>query len=174
MLARNAARPVSMRSSARKHARERGVDPVDDGRRAAEVALQREAPQPHRADAALLREQEQRHVGVAKPIDRLHRIADEEQRAPVVGLPTRRQQLEQPALRLRGVLELVDEQVLDAPIEREQQLRRRVDLAERALRRECKLDEVDGAPLRERDLELGGEPHEHDSQRRETRHCASV
>jgi hypothetical protein len=38
----------------------------------------------------LLRKQEQRHVGIAKPVDRLHRVADEEQRAPVVGLPAGR------------------------------------------------------------------------------------
>ena len=125
-----------MRSSAGKTLCEGGVHPVDDGRGAAEIALQREASQPDGADAALLRQQEQRHVRIAKPIDRLHRIADEKQRAPVIGLPTRRQQLQQAALRLRGVLELVDEQMLDAAVEREQQLRRRIDLTERALRRE--------------------------------------
>ena len=57
---------------------------------------------------------------------------------------------------------------MDAPIEREQQLRRRVDVAERSLRRQRQLDEVNGTALRERDLELGGQPHEHDAQRRET------
>ena len=124
--------------------------------------------QPHRADAALLRQQEQRHVRVAKAVDRLHRVADQEQRAPVVGLPARRQQLEQAPLRLRRVLELIDEQMLDAAIEREQQLRRRVDVPERALRRERELDEVDGTPLGEDDFELGSEAHEDDAQRVET------
>ena len=63
----------------RKNLCEGGVHPFDDCGGAAEIALQREAPQPDGADAALLRQQEQRHVRIAKPIDRLHRIADEKQ-----------------------------------------------------------------------------------------------
>ena len=66
---------------------------------------------------------------------------------------------------MRRVLKLVDEQVLNAAIEREQELRRRIDLAERTLCRERELDEIDGPLLSERDLELCREPHEDDLQR---------
>ena len=151
----------------RKHAGENRVDPVDDRRRAAEVALEREARQGDAADAELLRTQEQRHVRVAKAVDRLHRVADEKQRAAVVALPAGGQQLEQSQLRLRGVLELVDENVLDSAIECQQQIGRRLDLAQRAARRERELHEIDGAPLGEYDLELRRETQQHGPQRRE-------
>ncbi len=118
-------------------------------------------------DAAPLRFEEQRQVGVAEAVDRLHRIADEEQRSAVAALPSGGQQLEQLHLRLRRILELVDEQVLDTPIEREQQLGRRVDAPERAARREAELDEVDAPRVGELHLELGGEVQQDDAQRLE-------
>src|SRR5262249_53767583 len=121
---------------ARKDARERLVDPLDDCRRGAEVAFEHERLEPNVTDAALLRLEEQRQVRIAEAVDRLHRIADQEQRAAVAALPAAGQKLEQSDLRLRRVLELVDEQVLDSPVEREQKLGRRLDSAERALCRE--------------------------------------
>ena len=53
------------------------------------------------------------HLGVAEAVDRLHRVADGEQRAAVAGLPSRRSAAQQLHLRDRRVLELVDEQVLE-------------------------------------------------------------
>src|SRR6478672_4895969 len=138
----------------RKHVRERRVDPRHDRGRRAKIARERQWLERNVADAAPLRCKEQRQVRVAETVDRLHRIADEEQRAAVAALPTGRQELEQADLRLRSVLELVDEQVLDAPVEREQQLRRRVDAAERATGRETELDEVDASRVGELDFEL--------------------
>ncbi len=70
-------------------------------------------------------------------------------------------------MRLRRVLELVDENVLDAAVERQQQIRRSVDLTQCAPRGERELHEVHFAPLREHDLELGGESQQHVAQRNE-------
>src|SRR5690606_33148838 len=100
--------------------------------------------------------QEQRHIRVAEPIDRLHRIADEKQRSAVTRHPARGQDLEQPELTVRGVLKLVDENVPDPVIEREQQIGRRVLGAERLARGERDLDEIDDLALGERDSELRG------------------
>ena len=152
----------------RKHAHECRVDPVHDVGRAAKVVREREARECDVADTTLLRAQEQRHVGVAKTVDRLHRIADEEQRATVVALPAGRQQLEQTQLRMRRVLEFVDENVLDAAIERQQQFRRSIHMTQRAARRERELHEIHFAPLREHNLELGGQAQQHVAQRNET------
>ncbi len=68
----------------------------------------------------------------------------------------------------RRVLELVDEQVLDAPVEREQQLGRLVDAAESALTRAgCRARRSRScARLRTRP-ELGSEVQQHDAQRHE-------
>src|SRR4029077_18540510 len=61
-------------------------------------------------------------------------------------------------------LKLVDEQVLDPAIEREQQLGWLVDASERAPRREAELYEVDVAGLREFNLELQREMQQHNAQ----------
>ena len=68
---------------------------------------------------------EEPHLGVAEAVDRLHRIADREQRAAVAGLPAGGQPAQELELRERRVLELVDQQVIDACVEREQQVGRR-------------------------------------------------
>ena len=69
---------------------------------------------------------EDAHLGFAKAVDRLHRIADGEQRAPVTGLPSRGEPAQKLELRERRVLEFVDQQMIDPKIEREQQVGRRV------------------------------------------------
>ena len=78
---------------------------------------------------------------------RLHRVADEEQRAAVALLPAGGQLLEQLHWRVRGVLELVDQDVRDLLVEREQQVARVVDRAERAHRAVRELGEVGLAAL---------------------------
>ncbi len=63
--------------------------------------------------AVLLRLDEEPHLGAAEAVDRLHRIADGEQRAPVAALPAGGQPADQLELRERRVLEFVDQQVLE-------------------------------------------------------------
>ena len=68
--------------------------------------------------------QEQRYIGITKPVDGLHRIAHEEQRSTVASLPTGREQFKEPDLRAGRVLKLIHENVLDPSIQREQKIRR--------------------------------------------------
>jgi hypothetical protein len=68
----------------------------------------------HRPEPGVLGLQEERHFGFAEAVDRLHRVADEEQRAAVTLLPAGRQLGEELELRERGVLELVDQDVRDS------------------------------------------------------------
>ncbi len=44
---------------------------------------------PNLTDALSLRPQEQTNLGLAKAIDRLHRVANHEERSPIALLPTR-------------------------------------------------------------------------------------
>ena len=94
------------------------------------------------------------HLGLAEPVDRLHRIADGEQRAAVAVIPAGRQPADELELRPRRVLELVDEDVRDAQVRREQQLFRRVGVAERGQRAQRRLAEVRLAGAREHELQL--------------------
>ena len=117
-----------------KHAREDFVAPVDQGRRRAEIApqferLERQSGEPggaHRREAADLR--------VAKAVDGLHRIADQEQRAPVAGRPVLRERAQQFVLIARGVLEFVDEDVHEPRAEAFGQRRRAAVLGQRPAR----------------------------------------
>src|SRR5256885_7015971 len=54
------------------------------------------------------RADEQADLRVAEAVDRLHRIAHDEQRAPIALLPGGGEGFEQLELRQRGVLELID------------------------------------------------------------------
>src|SRR5262249_56171699 len=90
----------------------------------------------------------------AEGVDRLHGVTDEEQRAAVALLPARSQPGEELELRERGVLELVDQDVRNLLVEREQQVARVVDRAERLERAVRELGEVGLAALAEQHLEL--------------------
>ncbi len=57
--------------------------------------------------------QEQPDLGLAEAVDRLHRVADQEQRAAVAGLPAGSQRRGAAVLRLGRVLELVDQHVAE-------------------------------------------------------------
>ncbi len=55
---------------------------------------------------------------------------------------------------MRSILKLIDQQMLNPPIERKQELRRLVDTSECLLCPERKLDKIDDAPLAEHDFQL--------------------
>src|SRR5687768_17840933 len=71
----------------RQDVREGGVVPVDEAALGAEVGGEGEALQFYAAEALFPGLEEERDLGLAEAVDGLHRIADEEQRAAVVGLP---------------------------------------------------------------------------------------
>ena len=134
-----------------KYALEPPIDPVHDGRCAAEVAREDQWFALNVPDAMLSGFDEQRHFGVAKTVDRLHRIADEKKRPAVACLPPACQEFDELHLRARGVLELVYQQVTDAMIESKQQFRRLINLSEGSLGGKRKLHEVDRLTLGEND-----------------------
>ena len=91
---------------------------LDEAFLRAEVAPQSQRLEYQPAETVPLDAPEQGDLGLAETIDRLHGIAHEEQAAAVTGAPSGRQPCEQVELRVGGVLELVDEEVLDALVER--------------------------------------------------------
>ncbi len=118
------------------------------------LAERRERRERDRSDALARGFQKQRHLGLAETVDGLHRVAHDEERAAVALFPARGELREQLVLRHGGVLELVDEDVVDAVVEREHEIRGAVLGLEGAKRALGDLDEI-GLPVRgEADLEL--------------------
>jgi hypothetical protein len=115
----------------------------------------------HIADlSVLLRGDEQPHLGAAKAVDRLHRIADGEERPAVVHRPSRRQPADEILLRIGRVLELVDEQMPDPVVEPQQQVGGLVRIPQRLECCECRLREIDRARGPEHERELRGDPRQ--------------
>ena len=106
------------------------------------------------------RAQKDTDFGLPKAIDRLHRVAHGEYGAPVVRLPSRRQPFEQFPLADRGILEFVDQDVLDADVERQQEIGGRIGLAQRAHRALGNLGEVGLAALGKYHQQLSGCPRQ--------------
>jgi hypothetical protein len=116
---------------------------------------------PEIADTALADAQEEPDVGLAETVDRLHRIADHEQRPAVIRHPAAGQLFEQPDLARAGVLEFVDQQVADAVIERLRQIGRRLVIAQRQSGAGGDFDEIDLAGFLEGQPQLaGGQPQQ--------------
>src|SRR4029077_5479685 len=97
---------------------------------------------PNATDALSLRPQEQPNLGLTKAIDRLHRVAHREQRAPIARLPACGEAHHQLVLTQRGILKLVDEQMSYPVVQRERELRRRLGITQRLVRRQQQLREV--------------------------------
>ena len=138
----------------RQDPRECLVEPVDDRYGGAEVDAQRQPLQPHGTESTVADVEEQADLRVAEPIDRLHRIADQEQRTAVASLPAGGQCLDQSELRIGGVLELVDQHVPQARVERERGIGGRVRVAEGGARRGREPRIVRDASLGEHDLQF--------------------
>ena len=138
----------------RKHRRAVFVDPVDEFRSRAKIAPQPQRLQAQRAHALVAGAQEQAHLGFAELVDRLHRIAHREQRAPVTRLPAGGQRAQQLELLKRGILEFIDEDVADGAAATQGQIRRLALLGQCSTRRRRDRREVD-TPLRgELELQL--------------------
>src|SRR5207244_159399 len=81
--------------------REGLVEPLREAFLRAAVGAELDRLELHRPEPAVLGLQEERHFGFAEAVDRLHRVADEEQRAAVARLPSRSQLGQQFELRER-------------------------------------------------------------------------
>ena len=145
----------------REDRRESRIHPIDDAGMRAVVAIQAQVFEAQIADAVLAHIQEQTDISLAKTVDRLHRIADDEQRPAVVRHPPAHQLLQQRHLTRAGVLELVDQQVTDAVIERLRQIGRRFVVAQRQPGAGGDFDEIDLAGFLEGQPQLpGGQPQQ--------------
>src|SRR5207302_8142661 len=94
-----------------KQRRKSVIDRLDERRHRAEVSGQLQRLQPDRADSTIARPQKQSYLRFPELINRLHGVADDEQRAAITLLPTCRQHLNQIELRERGVLKLIHQDV---------------------------------------------------------------
>ena len=148
-----------------EHLVEDPVIPGDQQLRGAEVHHQFLRLKRRQAGTAAARILKESDLGLAKSVDRLLGIADEEQRiafairassarrrtcaCPLLGEP-----LQQLHLRDRSVLELIDQEVLYAAAQRERNPRGfgRIKSRKRGLRN---LDEIASSPFGENDLQLG-------------------
>ena len=87
------------------------IHPIDELRRRAEIAAQLQRRELQAADALIACAQEQADLGLAKLIDRLHRIAHGKQGATVAGFPPDGERAQQLELIERCVLKFIDENV---------------------------------------------------------------
>ncbi len=85
---------------ARHDPRESRVDPIDNPRMGAEVGREREGLETNAADSVMPCAQEETDFGLAEAVDRLHGIADQEERAAILRLPTRGELFDQLELRV--------------------------------------------------------------------------
>ncbi len=127
----------------RKDARKGRIDPIDNAGKGAVVAKQAQMFKPQIADTALAHAQEKPDIGLAKTVDRLHRIADHEQRPAIVRHPAAGQLFDQCHLGRAGVLEFIDQQMPDTVIERLRQIGRRFVVAQRQPGASRNFDEID-------------------------------
>ena len=127
----------------RKNVRKGRVNPIDDRRIGAVVAIEAQVFEGNAADAILPHAQEESDIGLAETVDGLHRITDNEQRTAVIRLPATGQLFEQFDLYRAGILKLVHQQVRDAIVERLRQIGWRLIVTESQTGARGDLDEID-------------------------------
>ena len=108
-------------------------------------------------DTLLPGSQEKGHVGIPEPVDRLHRIAHQEERAAIAGLPSGREQFQKPDLGTRSILKFIHEDVLDASIKRKQQVRWPDRASQGPLGGQGQFDEIGGIAFGEQHPQFGYE-----------------
>ena len=108
-----------------------------------------------------MRIEKQPDVGIAKAVDRLHRIADDEQRSAIARCPPGGQLFDQVALSERSILIFVDQKMLDSKVEREQKLGGSVAARQRPQRDQGRFVEIDRADIGEHELEPRGYARQH-------------
>ena len=154
------------RRTRRRHLSKDAIDPIDQGPLRAEIARERQRLERHGTDSLpTLRIEKQADVGIAKTVDRLHRIADDEQRPGIARRPPGGQLFDQVALSERSVLIFVDQEMFDSKVEREQKLGGSVGARQRPQRDQGRFVEIDRAGIGEHELEPRGYARQHVEQR---------
>ena len=120
---------------AREDARESLIAPMHQRRRGPEIPAQRQRLEMQLVETGGAHGGEAPHLGIAKSVDRLHRIAHQEQRATVAVAPVPGQRDQQFILIARSVLELIDEDVFEVHADALGQGRRVAVLRQRLPRR---------------------------------------
>src|ERR1700722_16372574 len=111
------------------------VPPGDECRTGAEIAPQLQRPKSDVADSMIARLQEQADFGFSKPVDRLHRIADHEQRAAIATLPACSEGPQQRELLVRSILEFVHQNMTQRSARAQCEITGRTLLTQRLARR---------------------------------------
>ena len=127
---------------ARHDAGKRTIDPLNDAGLRAEIGREPQRFERDCAYALATRPEEQSDFGLAETIDRLHGIANHEQRAAIVRLPACCEPFEQIELGEGGILEFIDEDVADAVVKRKQQIGWRLLRAKGSESALCDLDKI--------------------------------
>ena len=130
-----------------------------------EIHRERQRCERHTADAINACAQIQPHVGLAKTIDRLHRIADHKQSAAIIPLPAGGKPRQQLELRQRGILKLIHQQMAYAVVERQRQVSGRIILTQREQGGLRHRSEIGLAALAKNECEIGGGERQQGDQR---------
>ena len=116
------------------------------------------------ADAIVTRREVKADLGLTESVDRLHRVTDCEKRAPVTVLPAGGQCFQQAILAAGGVLEFVDQQVLQAVVEGQRKVGGVLRTAQRSACAHLDLGEVDLTAVPEHQLKFGRRMQQHAEQ----------
>ncbi len=135
--------------------RKHPIEPGDQFCPGAEVTPQGECFQWNMGDAVFPGDQELSDLGIAKSVNRLHRVADAEQGTPVIGRPASGQRFEHPVLRARCVLHLIDQHMTQFVIEQQRRVPGLIRTAKRFSRAKRYFDIVARRPACEQSLEFG-------------------
>ena len=154
----------------RKHVGKRSVHPIDQALLGAKVSRQGQRLERDTTDAPVsLSGKKQADIGFAEAVNRLHRVADDKQGTAIAGRPTLGKPLDQLVLCERRILELVQEQVLDPHVEREQQLGGPLLRGQGAQRDQRRFRVIDGIFPGEHELQPGHRVPQHIEQRSDER-----
>ena len=142
----------------RQHLGKGVVDPVHDAPGGPKVHLQAQWLQGQVPHPLFPGPQEQAHLRLAETVDGLHGIAHQEQAAPIPRLPARGQIQKQLVLVARGVLKLIHQQMVNAIVQFQGQIRGTVLVPEGAAGAQHDLRKIHLALGCEHQLQMRGGP----------------
>ena len=151
-------RPVEWIVTHGKDRRKHAIKPLDHCCSGAEITAQLQVPHAWKRQGATPGGEKKTYVGIAEPINRLHRITDTEEGPAVVRLPPGCQAIEQLDLADRGILKLIHENVVETVIQQQRQIFGRILIAERAASREGQTGVIDLTASFEQQVKLGCRP----------------
>ena len=119
------------------------IDPFDHRFDRAEICIQNDPFHRQTVQASLADPQVKSDLCLAKPVNRLHRVTDDKQRAPVARLPSCGQTAQEIVLCIRGILEFIDQDMAKSTVELQQQFFRSHGRSEGLVRRISDFNKID-------------------------------